>query len=151
MDQERRKSGAVRDLRPRSEERGACAGAGAGCKESMAGEKGKDPDSGTGRKGLEGCGEAVAWGKGKEDMEEDRIILTDEEGQEREFELLDILTYEGEEYAVLYPTEDGEDQPVHILRVTAEDLDAEEASYEGLEDPDLIQTLYHLFRKRNGL
>ncbi len=84
-------------------------------------------------------------------MEEDRIILTDEEGQEREFELLDILTYEGEEYAVLYPTEDGEDQPVHILRVTAEDLDAEEASYEGLEDPDLIQTLYHLFRKRNGL
>ena len=84
-------------------------------------------------------------------MEEDRIILTDEDGREREFEVLDILAYEGEEYAVLYPLEEGEDQPVHILRVITEDLDSEEASYEGLEDEDLIQTLYQLFRKRNGL
>ena len=42
-------------------------------------------------------------------MEEDRIVLTDESGQETEFELLDLVEYQGEEYAVLYPAEAGEE------------------------------------------
>ena len=56
---------------------------------------------------------------------EDLIVLTDEDGQEVEFELLDLIEYQGEEYAVLYPAEGGEDELVHILRVVAEDLDEE--------------------------
>ena len=84
-------------------------------------------------------------------MEEDRIVLTDESGQETEFELLDLVEYQGEEYAVLYPAEGGEDELVHILRVVAEDLDEEEARYEGLEDQELIEAVYRIFRKRNGL
>ena len=84
-------------------------------------------------------------------MEEDRIILTDEEGQQIEFELLDLVEYQGDEYAVLYPAEGDEDELVHILRVVNEDLDQEEARYEGLEDEELIQAVYRIFRKRNGL
>ena len=79
------------------------------------------------------------------------IVLTDEDGQEVEFELLDLIEYQGEEYAVLYPAEGGEDELVHILRVVAEDLDEEEARYEGLEDQELIEAVYRIFRKRNGL
>ncbi|HIV24946.1 MAG TPA: DUF1292 domain-containing protein [Candidatus Scatomonas pullistercoris] len=82
---------------------------------------------------------------------EDLIVLTDEDGQEVEFELLDLIEYQGEEYAVLYPAEGGEDELVHILRVVAEDLDEEEARYEGLEDQELIEAVYRIFRKRNGL
>ena len=82
---------------------------------------------------------------------EDLIVLTDENGQEVEFELLDLIEYQGEEYAVLYPADGGDDELVHILRVTAEDLDEEEARYEGLEDQELIETIYRIFRKRNGL
>ena len=82
---------------------------------------------------------------------EDLIVLTDEDGQEVEFELLDLIEYQGEEYAVLYPAEGGEDELVHILRVVAEDLDEEEARYEGLEDQELIEAVYRIFRKRNGM
>ena len=81
-------------------------------------------------------------------MEEDRIVLTDESGQETEFELLDLVEYQGEEYAVLYPAEAGEEELVHILRVVSEDLDEEEARYEGLEDEELIQAVYKIFRRR---
>lgn len=82
---------------------------------------------------------------------EDIIVLTDEEGQEIEFELLDLIEYQGEEYAVLYPAEGGEDELVHILRVISENLDDQEARYEGLDDQELIETVYRIFRKRNGL
>ncbi len=82
---------------------------------------------------------------------EDMIVLTDEDGQEVEFELLDLIEYQGEEYAVLYPAEGGEEELVHILRVISEDLDDEEARYEGLEDQELIDAVYRIFRKRNGL
>ncbi len=82
---------------------------------------------------------------------EDIIVLTDEEGQEIEFELLDLIEYQGEEYAVLYPAEGGEDELVHILRVISENLDDQEARYEGLDDQELIEAVYRIFRKRNGL
>ena len=52
---------------------------------------------------------------------------------------------------MLYPAEGGEDELVHILRVVAEDLDEEETRYEGLEDQELIEAVYRIFRKRNGL
>lgn len=84
-------------------------------------------------------------------MNEDLLILTDEEGTEVPFEILDILEYEGEEYVVLYPADAGEDELVHILRVTSENMDDGEEQYEGIEDEELIDTLYQLFRKRNGL
>ena len=84
-------------------------------------------------------------------MDEDMIVLTDEDGRETEFELLDLIEYQGDEYAVLYPADGGEDELVHILRVVNENLDREEARYEGLEDEELIQAVYRIFRKRNGL
>ena len=84
-------------------------------------------------------------------MGEDIVILSDENGEETEFELLDVIEYRGEEYAVLYPAEGGDDELVHILRVAAEDLAEEEVRYEGLDDEELIETIYRLFRKRNGL
>lgn len=84
-------------------------------------------------------------------MNEDLLILTDEKGMEVPFEILDILEYEGEEYVVLYPADVGDEELVHILRVTSENMDDGEEQYEGIEDEELIDTLYQLFRKRNGL
>lgn len=39
---------------------------------------------------------------------EEAIVLTDEEGQEHEFNLVDILTVDGEEYAILQPVAEDE-------------------------------------------
>lgn len=84
-------------------------------------------------------------------MSEDMLVLTDENGEELQFEVLDIMEHEGEEYIVLFPEDADEDEPVHILRVASENIDNGEEQYEGLDDMELIETLYQQFCKRNGL
>ena len=45
----------------------------------------------------------------------------------------------------------GDDEPVHILRIISENLDVNEAEFEGLDDDELIDTIYQIFRERNDL
>ena len=82
-------------------------------------------------------------------MEPDIITLTDQYGESVRFELLDIVEYEDQEFAVLYPADGGDDEPVHILRITSENLDLDEMEFEGLDDEDLINAVFDLFCKRN--
>ena len=79
-------------------------------------------------------------------MDSNLIVLTDQDGNSVRFELLDIV-----EYAVLYPADGGDDEPVHILRIISENLDVNEAEFEGLDDDELIDTIYQIFRERNDL
>ena len=82
-------------------------------------------------------------------MEPNIITLTDQYGESVRFELLDIVEYEDQEFAVLYPADGGDDEPVHILRITSENLDLDEMEFEGLDDEDLINTVFDLFCNRN--
>ena len=82
-------------------------------------------------------------------MEPTIITLTDQYGESVRFELLDIVEYEDQEFAVLYPADGGDDEPVHILRITSENLDLDEMEFEGLDDEDLINAVFDLFCKRN--
>ena len=82
-------------------------------------------------------------------MEPNTITLTDQYGESVRFELLDIVEYEDQEFAVLYPADGGDDEPVHILRITSENLDLDEMEFEGLDDEDLINAVFDLFCKRN--
>lgn len=82
-------------------------------------------------------------------MEPNIITLTDQYGESVRFELLDIVEYEDQEFAVLYPADGGDDEPVHILRITSENLDLDEMEFEGLDDEDLIDTVFDLFCERN--
>ena len=82
-------------------------------------------------------------------MEPNIINLTDQYGESVRFELLDIVEYEDQEFAVLYPADGGDDEPVHILRITSENLDLDEMEFEGLDDEDLINTVFDLFCERN--
>ena len=88
-------------------------------------------------------------------MDSNLIVLTDQDGNSVRFELLDIVEYKEDEYAVLYPADDikilGNDEPVHILRIISENLDVNEAEFEGLDDDELIDTIYQIFRERNDL
>ena len=69
------------------------------------------------------------------------IILNDEEGNEVEFEFLDLIEYEGEEYVVLLPAEETDDAgEVVILQV--EDIDTEEESYISVEDEDTLNKVF---------
>ena len=82
-------------------------------------------------------------------MEPNIITVTDQYGESVRFELLDIVVYEDQEFAVLYPADGGDDEPVHILRITSENLDLDEMEFEGLDDEDLINAVFDLFCKRN--
>ena len=82
-------------------------------------------------------------------MEPNIITLTDQYGESVRLELLDIVEYEDQEFAVLYPADGGDDEPVHILRITSENLDLDEMEFEGLDDEDLINAVFDLFCKRN--
>lgn len=82
-------------------------------------------------------------------MEPNIITLTDQYGESVRFELLDIVEYEDQEFAVLYPADGGDDEPVHVLRITSENLDLDEMEFEGLDDEDLINAVFDLFCKRN--
>lgn len=78
-------------------------------------------------------------------MEPNIITLTDQYGESVRFELLDIVEYEDQEFAVLYPADGGDNEPVHILRITSENLDLDEMEFEGLDDEDLINAVFDLF------
>ena len=78
--------------------------------------------------------------------EEDSILtLTDENGEETEFEYLDCIDYQGKEYLVLTPTGDESGQVV-ILEV--EPVDEETENYLSVEDEDILGEVYSIFRER---
>lgn len=62
-----------------------------------------------------------------EQAADDIIVLTDEEGQEHEFTVVDVLAVEGKEYAVLLPSEeqDEEEEEAVILRVETDENGSE--------------------------
>ena len=78
--------------------------------------------------------------------DENLIILSDEDGEQVVFELLDTIEYEGEYYIVLYPVEEDEAEDVIILHVHMDEN--EEEVYDSVPD-ELVLTLFEIFKERN--
>ena len=80
--------------------------------------------------------------------EQEHIWLTDEEGNEFPFDLMDVITYEGADYAVFFPADeaaedDDEDTEVVILKVIPnEDGSAE---FEGTDDEGILDAVFNIF------
>ena len=88
-----------------------------------------------------------------EDEELDNImILNDEDGNEVQFEFLDSVELDDEEYVVLLPvTEEGEedDGEVVILKVEDnDDEDSDEESYVSVEDEDTLNKVFEIFKEK---
>lgn len=81
---------------------------------------------------------------------ENVITLTDEDGVEVDFEILDVVPYKGGDYAVLLPVDDASDVvDAVILEVLAADEDGEEDMLQGVEDPAVLDAVFALFMERN--
>ena len=84
-----------------------------------------------------------------EEMENEAPLITleDEEGNEMEFEFLDIVEYEGEEYIVLIENNEDADEVV-ILKINPIDDETEE--YLSIEDEELLDLdkLFDIFKKK---
>ncbi|HMM32495.1 MAG TPA: DUF1292 domain-containing protein [Clostridia bacterium] len=86
-------------------------------------------------------------------MEEfsDIITLTDAEENEIDYELLDVIPFEGSEYAVLLPLDDDSDEKsVVILRLLGGEDDDVEDTLEGISDERVLNEVFELFKERTG-
>ena len=78
--------------------------------------------------------------------EESNILqLTDENGEEVEFEYLDSVDYEGKEYLVLMPAEEGSSE---IIILEVQPVDEETENYLSVSDEKVLDAVYGIFKER---
>ena len=76
------------------------------------------------------------------------IILNDENGNEVQFEFLDLIEYNNEEYVILLPLEETEEAgEVVILKVENTESEDEE-SYVGVEDEEELNAVFAIFKDK---
>ena len=81
-----------------------------------------------------------------EQEEESGILtLTDENGEDVDFEYLDCMTYQGKEYLVLMPAEE-ESSEIVILEV--DPVDEELENYLSVSDEAVLDAVYGIFKER---
>ena len=80
-----------------------------------------------------------------QDEEVELLTLTDENGNDVNFEYLDSIDYEGKEYIVLIPADDDSSEIV-ILEV--EPVDEENENYISVKDEETLNAVYDIFKDR---
>ena len=79
------------------------------------------------------------------------ITLTDSDGSDVDFEVLDIVPYKEHEYAVLLPVDDESDSPeAVILELLEAEEDNEEDMLQGVEDEEILNAVFNLFMEKNA-
>lgn len=79
------------------------------------------------------------------------IVLNDENGNEVKFEFLDLVELDDEEYVVLLPVleENEEDEgEVVILKVEDTDNESDEESYVSVEDEEVLNKVFEIFKEK---
>lgn len=79
------------------------------------------------------------------------IVLNDETGAEVRFEFLDLVELDGEEYVVLLPADEAENEDeageVVILKVEGSESDEEE-SYVSVDDEEVLNKVFEMFKEK---
>jgi len=78
---------------------------------------------------------------------ENIIELTDETGEKEQFEFLDLIEFEGEDYVVLLPCETA-DEAGEVVILKLEDTDnADEESYVSVDDEIVLGKVFEIFKE----
>ena len=88
--------------------------------------------------------------KESEEFDEDNenyITLTDDDGKDISFEILDTIEYQERIFAVLLPFEDTEDEVVILEVIPAEDPEYDD--FVSVEDEELLNAVFEEFKKKN--
>ncbi len=89
-----------------------------------------------------------------ESMEEELdniIVLNDENGEEVQFEFLDLIELDDEEYVVLLPVEEDDDEEAEgeVVILKVEDTESEEEeSYVSVEDEETLNKVFEIFKEK---
>lgn len=85
-----------------------------------------------------------------EEFEDNIIVLNDENGEETRFEFLDLVELEDEEYVVLLPADENDEEPgeVVILKVEDSEDDGEMESYVSVDDEATLNKVFDIFKDK---
>ena len=75
------------------------------------------------------------------------VVLTDEDGVDTEFEWLDTVEMDDNQYVVLLPMDEDEAEEVVILRL---EKDGEEENFVSVDSEEEINKVFELFKERNA-
>ena len=73
------------------------------------------------------------------------VVLNDEDGNEVEFEFLDVVELDSKEYVILLPVEEIENGEVVIFRIEGE---GEDETYFGLDDEEEAERVFQAFKEK---
>lgn len=77
------------------------------------------------------------------------IVLNDENGEEVPFEFLDLIELDGEEYVVLLPVEEDEEEADEVVILKLEDTESEdEESYVSVDDEEILNKVFEMFKEK---
>ena len=76
------------------------------------------------------------------------VILVDENGVEMTFEVLDVIAYEGNDYAILVAEEGEETDTVVIVRIDTDENGEE--NFSSVEDEDVLDAVFEMFKENCG-
>lgn len=78
------------------------------------------------------------------------IVLNDEDGNEVQFEFLDLIELDSEEYVILLPITDAEEEEAgEVVILKVEDTDSEdEETYVSIEDEDVLNKVFEIFKEK---
>ena len=80
-----------------------------------------------------------------QEEESNILMLTDENGEDVEFEYLDCIEYGGKEYLVLMPADENASEII-ILEVGP--VDEETENYLSVSDENILNAVYDIFKER---
>ena len=81
----------------------------------------------------------------QEEEQSNILTLTDENGVDVDFEYLDCIEYEGNEYLVLMPAEE---MSTEIIILQVEAVDEETENYLSVSDEATLNAVYAIFKDR---
>lgn len=77
------------------------------------------------------------------------IVLNDENGEEVKFEFLDLVELDGEEYVILLPADENEEDEGEVVILKVEDTESEdEESYVSVDDEDTLNKVFEIFKEK---
>lgn len=76
------------------------------------------------------------------------IVLNAEDGREERFEFLDLIELDGEEYIVLLPEDQDEEDAGEVVILRVETVDDDNETYVSVEDEDVLNDVFAIFREK---
>lgn len=81
----------------------------------------------------------------QEEEQSNILTLTDENGEDAEFEYLDCIEYQDKEYLVLMPADENANE---IIILQVEPVDEENENYLSVSDEAILNAVYDIFKER---